>query len=333
MGVLDFLFDGTPPASVTTYGQSTESMPKWYSDYTQGLIAKANQVGSEGYQPYGGPRVAGFNQDQQGAFDMTRSNIGKYLPALNGAQDLTNQAGGTDVVGAAAPYMAGASGTTYGNIEPYMNPYIEDVIKRGGTLAGREFNEKIMPGLESTFARNGSYGSLAHQREADHAARDLGEGLQEQSQAALAAGYNTAGTQYQADATRMGNLAGLAGNLASEQGNLQLGAGAQSGQLAELLQNLGIKDAASLQTIGGQEQAQTQKNLDLGYSDFAAQRDYPKDTVDWLSSVIRGMTPPKTTTESKTGPLPGAEYGPSLADNIGSLVSIWQGINKDKASP
>ena len=66
-GVLDFLFEGKPPASVTTYGQTATDVPKWMSDYTQGLIARANAVAAEEYIPYEGPRIAGFDQDQQQA--------------------------------------------------------------------------------------------------------------------------------------------------------------------------------------------------------------------------------------------------------------------------
>ena len=59
MAVLDFLFEGKPPKAVTTYGQTVTDVPKWLSDYTQGLIARANAIAAEPYQAYGGPRIAG----------------------------------------------------------------------------------------------------------------------------------------------------------------------------------------------------------------------------------------------------------------------------------
>lgn len=326
MGVLDFLFEGAPPASVTTYGSTVESMPKWYSDYTQGLIGRANAVAAEGYQPYSGPRIAGFNPDQQRSFDMTRSNLGSYQPALGAAQNLTNQAGAINIPGAASPYMQAAAGPAYGNINNYMNPYVSGVIDRAGMLASRQFNEKIMPQINSTFTRGGQWGSTAHMREANRASRDMAEGLQGQAQAAMADAYGQAGNMYQQDAARQAQLAETAGNLATAQGQMQLGAGEQGAKIGELLQSLGLRDAAAMQTIGGQQQGQTQKNLDLGYQDFLGQRDFDRGTVDWLSSVIRGMQPPKSTSTTETGPLQGSSYGPSLADNIGSLVSIWKGI-------
>ena len=47
MSILDFLFEGKPPQSVTTYGQTVENIPKWMSDYTQGLIARPWDIGME----------------------------------------------------------------------------------------------------------------------------------------------------------------------------------------------------------------------------------------------------------------------------------------------
>ena len=63
--ITDFLFQGRPPQSVTTYGQTVENIPKWMSDYTQGLIARANAAAAEPYIPYGGPRIAGFSPEEQ----------------------------------------------------------------------------------------------------------------------------------------------------------------------------------------------------------------------------------------------------------------------------
>ena len=79
---IDFLFEGKPPQSVTTYGQTVENIPKWMSDYTQGLIARANAAAAEPYIPYGGPRIAGFTPEQQAAWGLTEANIGAYQPYL-----------------------------------------------------------------------------------------------------------------------------------------------------------------------------------------------------------------------------------------------------------
>jgi len=86
MSILDFLFEGKPPQSVTTYGQTVENIPKWMSDYTQGLIARANAAAAEPYIPYGGPRISGFDPAQEEAFRMTEENVGAYQPYLGAAE-------------------------------------------------------------------------------------------------------------------------------------------------------------------------------------------------------------------------------------------------------
>src|SRR5687768_9235979 len=92
MGVLDFLFEGSPPPSTTTYGTTVENMPQWLSDYTQALIARANMVAGEGYQAYQGPRVAGFTDDQTNAFDVIRNNIGNWNDEFDASKTATGGA-------------------------------------------------------------------------------------------------------------------------------------------------------------------------------------------------------------------------------------------------
>lgn len=376
MGVLDFLFEGQPPKSVTTYGQTVESMPKWYSDYTQGLIARSNAIAAEPYQPYGGPRIAGFSPDQTSAFDMTRQNVGSYLPGMDLAQEYTSRganasplaqaspyfsgamettqgaiAPGTGAMTAAAPYLSSANRTFPGAVEEYMSPYSEHVIDRAGTLARRQMEENIMPSLEGKFVRGGQYGSSAHMQEADRAARDLSEGLHEQSLAQLDKGYGQAGQLFGADMSRMGALGQLAGQLtgadtasrlqagqqmgalgaasgqlAGEEGKLALEGGAQTGTMAEMLSRLGIKDAASLEAIGREYQGLGQRNLDLAYGDFQQQRDFPRTTVDWMSSVIRGMQPPTATSTTNVGP--SSIYQPSPLAQLAALGSGLAGYKE-----
>ena len=100
MSVLDFLFEGRPPTSVTTYGQTVENIPKWMSDYTQGLIGRANVIAAEPYQAYEGPRIAGWAPEQLGAFEAGRENIGAWQPELETAGGLA-QAGAASFPGAA----------------------------------------------------------------------------------------------------------------------------------------------------------------------------------------------------------------------------------------
>lgn len=343
MGVMDFLFEGSPPPSVTTYGRTVESMPQWLSDYTQGLIARSNAVAAEPYQTYGGPRIAGFSTDQANGMNLTRNNVGAWQPGVNQAGDMAVGATGAGALSYAQPYLSqagsmfkdSASTPTYQAAGQYMDPYVQNVIDRGTTLAMRNYNENIMPGLDSKFIRGGQYGSSAHMREANQAARDITEGVQGQALGALSGAYQLAGQQFGADrsaqqnaAQGLGQLGATGADVTLKQAGQQLNSAQMLAGLGQLRQSLGLKDAAALDAIGGQQQQLAQRNMDLAYSDFQNQRDYPRSTLDWMSGVIRGLpNMGGTKTSSETGPA--QAYQPSPLAQIAQLGSVWQAVAGD----
>lgn len=109
MATLDFLFQGQPPPSVTTYGSTTAGIPQFLSDYTQGLLSRANAVAGEPYQTYGAPRIAGFTDQQQQAFQNTQNMQGQWSPSVQQGQQLTQQAGAANPLGAAQGYIDSAN--------------------------------------------------------------------------------------------------------------------------------------------------------------------------------------------------------------------------------
>lgn len=317
MGVLDFLFEGSPPPSVTTYGSTTENLPQWLSDYNQALIARANTVAAEGYVPYEGPRVAGFNQDQLNSFDVVRNNIGDWQDEVGQGSDAIQ--GG---LSQAMPYFQQAGQSTPDQIGRYMDPYVGNVIDRATQVADRNFNENLMPAISGRFIRGGQSGSTAHQDMLQRGARDTSEGLQSQAMAALSDAYRTAGSQFSTDASRFGQVGSAVGNLGIQGGQAMANIG-------NLQSNLGLRDAGALQAVGEAEQGQTQKNLDTAYGDFTAQRDFPRQNVDWMSSVIRGMPHDTTTNTTENGPA--NVYQPSLASQLTSLYGLYRDMTDDKA--
>lgn len=330
MGVLDFLFEGQPPASVTTYGQSIQNVPSWLSDYTQGLIARANTVAAEPYQAYQGPRVAGFSPLQSQAQNMAQTNVGKWSPftdaAQSGYQGVLNSPGG---LSQAAPYLQAGTGSYTDQVEKYMNPYVNNVVDRSTELATRKLQEQLMPAINQNFIRSGAYGSAGQQRAVGQALRDVTGEIQSQSRAALSDAYN-AGSQLQgAEAMRQLQAGQMAGSLYGQDMTNRLQASQGLGGLGQMIQSLRGQDVAGLAAAGSDQQNQTQRNLDLAYGDFLQQRDYPKNQVNWMSSIINGMpSMGGTTTTQNTGPA--QSYGPSPISQLASLYSLYRGI-KDKS--
>lgn len=310
MGVLDFLFEGSPPPSTTTYGTTVENMPQWLSDYTQALIAKANMVASEPYQAYQGPRVAGFTDDQTNAFDVIRNNIGNWNDEFDASKTATGGA-----LNQAMPYLDTASALTPERVQQYMDPYVGNVIDRAQTVANRNWQENIMPGIENRFITSGQSGSSGHRTGLERAGRDVSEGLQSQSLAALSDAYKTAGSQFTSDMNRRAQLGQTIGSLGLQTGQQMAG-------LAQLQQQMAGRDATALQAVGDTQQAQTQRNLDLAYQDFQNQRDYPRQNVDWMSSIIRGMPYDRSTSTTTTGP--GNTYQPSPISQLISLYGLYR---------
>lgn len=327
MGIADFLFEGKPPPSTTTYGSTTAEIPQFMSDYTQGLIARANAIAAEPYQQYGGPRVAGFTPDTQNAFNVTRQAAGSYMGPLAQALGLTEQAAGPGASGLAAaqPYLSQAGQNFTGNnVQQYMDPYVTNVIDRAKLEANRNYNENILPTLDNKFTAAGQYGSSAMAREANRAARDVTEGLQSQANAALSGAYNQAGNLFNTDRARQLAVGQTTGQLAGQQQGAMLQAGQQLGALGQTQQQLGLQGAAALDTIGQEQQSQNQKNLDTAYQDFLKQTNYPRETIDWMSSVIRGLPAPQSTTTTSTGPA--NVYQPSPLSQIGSYATGIAGL-------
>ena len=323
-GVLDFLFEGRPPASINTYGTTVENIPKWMSDYTQGLIGRANAIAAEGYTPYGGPRIAGFTPDQMQAFDMVRGNVGSWQPGMQYAAGLTQAAGGTNPLNVAAPFLAKSAAEFPTEAGRYMDPYIGHVLNRQEELSNRNLRENIIPAMQDAFVGAGSFGGDRMVDISSRIARDTAEGLQGQQLGALSDAYRNAGVLFGQDAQRQLQTGMTAGNLAGDTGDIQLRAADSMGALNEALQQMQFRDATGMEAIGRQGQQQTQQSLDLAYQDFLRQQNYPREMIDWMSSTIRGIPHATATQTTETGPA--NIYGPAPLAQIGSLYSTWKGL-------
>ncbi len=329
-----FLFEGKPPASTTTYGQTVENIPKWMSDYTQGLIARANAAAAEPYIPYGGPRIAGFTPEQQAAFGLTEANIGAYQPYLEaGAR---GYAGGLEraanIGRAASPFIArGARGfTDPGVVDEYMSPYVQNVLDRQEQLATRTLEEEFMPRVSGMFGGAGQYGSRggtgSMEDIAVRGARDIQEGLEAQRLEALHGAYGQAADIFGQQATRDAELARIVGAL-EEAGAQQMYAGAMGlGQMGEAAQQMGLRDAAALEAIGAQQQGLSQQALDLAYQDFLEQRDLPFQRLGFMSNLIRGLPMDRMVSTEQVGPA--SVYQPSPLSQIVGAYGVYRGLTE-----
>lgn len=333
---LDFLFEGKPPQSTTSYGQTVEGVPKWMSDYTQGLIARANAAAAEPYIPYGGPRISGFSPEQEAAFGMVEENVGAYQPFLEAGASAVGGglSAAANIARSANPYLQQATGsfTDPGVAAQYMDPYIQNVLARQAEESNRQLTENFIPGLQSAFTGAGQFGSRggfgSMQDIGTRGVREIAEGLQGQQLAALSGAYADAGTRYEAERGRYGELARTRGALEEATAASQFAGATTAGRLGEFAQQAGLTDAAALESIGIQTQGMDQRSMDLAYSDFLEQRNLPMERVGFMSDVIRGMPDPggvSTTTEVG----PASIYQPSPLSQLVGGYGVYRGLQGD----
>lgn len=283
-GLLDFLFEGTPPPAVTTYDSSTTAIPEWLENYTQALIGKGTALAGQPYTPYTGPRIAAMTADQTAAFEKVRQAQGGALPYLNSAM--------SNYTAAANPYNPEM-------IQNFMNPYTENVTDRIAELGARNLSENLLPQVNDTFIRAGQFGSWGNQNLTSRALRDTQEAvLGKQAEVNMQATQNAIQS-------------------AESALNRQRAVGQDMGALGQLHQNMAYNDAATLEASGRTQQGQTQGQYDLAYEDFLAQQRYPYEQLGGLNALIRGLPYGTSTYSSTTGP--GNIYQPSPLAQMASM--------------
>ena len=342
MSVVDFLFEGKPPKSTTTYGQTVENIPKWMSDYTQGLIARANVAAAEPYIPYGGPRIMPFSPTQEAAWGLAEENVGAWQPYTEaGARGymggLEALGEGADPMAAAQPYVAGGTEEFPEGVERYMDPYVQNVLDRQEALATRTLQEEFLPQLQRSFAGAGQLGSRGGFGSMEdigvRGVRGISEDLEQQRLATLSDAYSRAGELFGADRARQLQAGEIMGGLEEAGGRLDIQRGLGMGQLGEGLGRLGAEasrlgytDAAALEGIGQQEQQLGQRGLDLAYQDFLEQRDLPFERLGFMSNIIRGLPYSRQIQQQEYGPA--SVYQPSGLSQIIGAYGTYKGLTE-----
>lgn len=331
MSVVDFLFEGQAPTPVTLGGSSATQLPEWYNEYTKNMLGRAQAVADLPYATYGGPRIAGFTPTEQTGFEATREAAGAYKPLLGGAELALGKAATTSGMGAAQPYLAGASTTFPQAVGQYMNPYTQNVVNRISDLGVRQLQEKFLPAIGEEFTRAGQFGGSRMGEFGARALRDVQEAVLGEQAKALESGYKTAADIYGADVSRMADLARISGGLGAQDVQSLMGLAGKYGELGTTAQQLGLTGAKAIGGTGAAEREMQQANLNLAYEDFLRQQGYPAEQAKFLSGMLQGVRLPETKIE-QSQQLPAGATGtqPGLSQLIGGASGILGLIDKYK---
>lgn len=346
----------TPTANLSV---TTTDLPAWYQAYTQNLGAQAMNIAqTNNQQPLPAQSVAGFNSDQTSAFENVRKNQGLWKENINQATGLANQIAPTaakfvdyaqgavggpamETASSVQPWaqgaqdaMAGQSQEWTANANKYMNPYTQQVVDNIARLGQRNWENTIMPGVNSSMIGSGQFGSTRNADILSRAGVNAANDITGQQSGALQAGYNASAQIFGQDANRAQQQQQLQSNAAlqggqlmhsalsgdanrvQQQGQLQANTALQGattaantmrtgidslGALSKTHQELANSDAQSLLNIGKLQQEHQQAALAAAYANAQAARDDPWKQLGNAASIINGIRLPGTTATASSG--------------------------------
>ena len=290
------------------------NLPKYAEPYFTRLLQRSESESMRDYEPYKGQRLADTGADVLTSRERVRDIAGRGIEGLPTAQAAT--AAG---IGRAAqafdfqPQMFDA-----GIAQQYMSPYQQNVIDVQKAQALLDF-DRDQARRDAQAVQAGAFGGSRQAVQQALAGEDLQRRLGEIQAVGQQQAFEQAQQQFERDraARESGERLGLsAAESATQQAQslARLGDAARAGdvQAAQLLEQIG-KDA----------QAAEQAGLDLAYEDFVRQRDFPRESLTFLSSILRGVPVQPSTETSKF-----QQYNP-IRDLLGTGIAglgLYRGL-------
>lgn len=277
---------------------SASTLSQWVAPYVSDMLGRSQAVAGTQYTPYTGPRVAGFSPLQQQAFTGYGS---QKLPEQFGiATNLAQQFAGQ--------LQNPRSFTDPGIASLYMSPYQQQVIdinKREAQRQGDIARQATAAQAVGRGAFGGSRYGLVEAENERNLQQRMADIQDKGMQDAFTAGRQQFNTE---DALRMqginvgSGIANLLANIGTAQGTLG------SAQLRDLL------------SAGSTQQATEQKGMDVDYTDFLTQQQWPYKQLEFQRSMLQGL--PIATSVSNTAYAPPNEMS-QLLGGITSLLGLY----------
>jgi hypothetical protein len=283
--------NNTTNQSAATNEQKRQAIDPAITAASNANLAYLTNARDTGYQEYGGPRVAGVSEGEQGANAMLQGLVGTTNPFSSEVADTFRNAStaGPQSVSTtrAIDDVPGAGGG--GSTQDYMNPYIAQVlapqlreIERQRVASQKRLDTQSTMGGAFGDARSGFEGA-ENTRNYDLAGTDT-TGRAYADAFAQAMGLKTADINRLLDVGKTNaGLAETALNRQSANAAQLQGLGAQDTQRQIDL----TKQAAQSQgALGALTRGLSQQQLDALYQEFQNKQQYPLAVSNLLSTAI-----------------------------------------------
>jgi hypothetical protein len=299
--------------------EQTVRLAPFQEQFLADIFASAKDItdpDSGTMMPFSKQKLADLSEGQKLAIANALGGVGAFQPFLQGGTEALGQGigavgAGLGTIGSAIDQTAGA---TYDfdprSYQQFMDPFLEDTIattqadiaRKGDIERGR-----IGAGAVAQGAFGGSRQAVAEQELArnvmDQQARTGAQmrtaGFQQAQNLAQQAASRRA-QQALSQAQLTGQLGQTTGALGSRIGQL----GVQTAGLGQLGQQMGVQDINTLLGIGGLQQQQGQKQLDIDRANQLAQQALPFQRIGFMSDIFRGVPALQQTYSTTTTPQP-----------------------------
>lgn len=301
---------GPAPAPAPTESSSTvnqTNLPDYAEPFFTRLLERTEEESNQPYTPFGNTRVAPFAPETLQSFNQIRDIGTSGVPGQIG--EASNIASAVGNYQPASPFytpsaidqMPGGGSMT----EAYMNPYVNQVLDRGQRRAMERYDEQQVS-RDASFAQRGSFSNSRRDVASEAARRDLNEQLLDVEAKGLANAFDSAQQMFTSDAQRKMQAQIESERAAQSAGQMRLGAADQLAGYGAQQQQAGLQQADALGRIGALREERGQTGLDVGYTDFVNQRDYPRQQLNFYSGILRGVpvSPQSEITRYETPPSP-----------------------------
>lgn len=311
----DFFGGDDDPAPQQSSGSTTvrqvSDLPEYFKPYAEKLLATTEAVYDKPYVPYEGTRLADIDPSQiaalSGIEDMFTVDTGETDAEGNPIRKF--QMPGAEDIQTAKDLSAKAS-AQFSDMAPedfqdkYMSPYqkaVTDIQKREYEKKARQQEQQ----RASMAAKAGAMGGSRDVLERMLGDESMQRGLSDIEATGLQAAYDKGMQAFRDDQTAARSGAG------------------QLAQLSQQEQAQGLTGLGTLQTAGEARRALEQQPLDIAYEEFGRQQMAPKQALQEMSGILRGVPVTPSTYQTTQQ----YQAAPTLGQQLLTAGSVAGGIS------
>ena len=313
-GISQMLFQGQQPIPVPTGSDTSSNFPLFLQTGVYDTVNAGMNLAQQPFTPFPGQQVYTPSAQTTQAQQLAGSNVGDWQPALSSGQGLIGQGGA--LAGEAANLTnQAAQPIGASQINNFLNPYTNDVVGALQQQSNTNFEQNVLPSIQSQFVSAGQAASPQQMQADNNALLAQQQALNPAVSQALQTGYQGAlGAAQQQQQEQMAG-AGQLGNMASLEGSL----GSEQAQTGALQSQLGSFDVANLSAAGQQQDTLSQENINAQISDFNQQQAYPYQQLGFESSLLNGL-PVGQTSQTATEAFPSAFGSSPFSTAVGTSL-------------